>query len=49
MVWPDKSKYVGTWMNDYRVKGKLNMPDGNTYEGEFKNDLMHGVGKIHYN
>lgn len=23
-------------------------PDDNIYEGEFKDDQMHGVGKIHY-
>ena len=46
MEWPDKSKYEGQWLNDFRVKGTLLMPDENTYTGEFKNDLMHGVGKI---
>ena len=49
MQWPDKSKYFGDWLNDFRVKGKLIMPDENIYEGEFKNGLMHGVGKITYN
>jgi hypothetical protein len=30
------------------VKGKLYMPNDTIYEGEFRNDLMHGVGKITY-
>lgn len=47
MQWPDKSKYFGDWSNDFRVKGKLIMGE-DVYEGEFKNDLMHGVGKITY-
>jgi hypothetical protein len=48
MEWPDKSMYQGIWLNDSRVKGKLYMNDGNIYEGEFRDDLMHGVGKISY-
>ena len=48
MEWPDKSKFSGEWSNDCRVRGKLEMPDENYYEGSFLNDLMHGVGKITY-
>ena len=30
------------------MKGKLIMPREQTYDGDFKDDLMHGVGKITY-
>ena len=48
MTWPDNSKFEGEWSNDFRVFGKLEMPDHNIYEGFFKSDQFHGVGKIHY-
>ena len=48
MEWPDKTKYLGDWQNDFRLKGTLIMPGDFIYEGDFKNDLMHGVGKITY-
>lgn len=48
MNWPDGSKFEGEWLNDKRVRGKLQMPDNNIYEGEFRNDKFHGVGKITY-
>lgn len=46
MIWPDKSQFEGDWLNDCRLRGHLEMPDENIYEGEFQNDQMHGVGKI---
>jgi hypothetical protein len=48
MVWPDNSRYEGEWNNDFRVRGKLYMPDLNVYEGCFRNDKLHGIGKIIY-
>jgi hypothetical protein len=27
---------------------KLTFPDGNHYEGEWKNNLQHGMGKLTY-
>ena len=29
-------------------KGKITYPDGAYYEGEFKNDKMHGMGSLYY-
>jgi len=48
MTWPDNSRFEGDWSNDCRVRGKLFMPDHNVYEGTFKNDKLHGLGKITY-
>jgi hypothetical protein len=48
MTWPDGSSFAGDWLNDSRVNGKLTMVDGNIYEGHFRNDKLHGVGKITY-
>ena len=33
MVWPDGSKFEGTWVNDKRSHGILIMVDQNIYEG----------------
>jgi len=48
MVWPDSSTFDGEWRNDERVYGKLTMADDNVYEGHFRDDQFHGVGKITY-
>ena len=48
MTWPDNSKFEGEWNNDFRVYGRLEMADHNVYEGWFKSDQFHGVGKISY-
>ena len=48
MVWPDGSSFTGEWLNDCRVKGKLTMTDDNVYEGQFRDDKLHGVGQITY-
>lgn len=48
MTWgnvkPDGSgeMYKGQWHNDKRVKGWLRMQDGSEYEGDWKDDVMHG-------
>ena len=48
MTWPDNSRFEGEWSNDCRTKGKLFMPDHNEYQGSFRNDKLHGIGKIIY-
>jgi len=38
---------MGTWKNDKKKgKGKTEYPNGDTYEGDFKNGLGNGKGKI---
>ena len=34
--------YIGIWHNDKRVKGWIKMADGTEYDGEWKDDVMHG-------
>lgn len=43
------SKYEGQWyLNKKKGKGKVQYPDGSTYEGDFDNDLYDGQGKLHW-
>jgi hypothetical protein len=44
--WTDGNKFKGFWQNDMRVKGKYKMRDGVIYNGEFKNNMFHGKGKL---
>lgn len=46
MLWPDGTRYEGHWLQDERHHGKQTMTDQNEYEGQFRNDKFHGVGKI---
>lgn len=38
--------FKGHWHNDRRVKGWIRMGDGSEYEGDWKDDVMHGQGKL---
>jgi len=38
----------GTFKNNTLKSGRLIFEDGSYYEGEYKNDLMHGSGVIRY-
>ena len=53
MIWKDGSTYQGSWKNGkFHGKGihRDTLSDGDvvTYEGEYKNDLRDGYGKITY-
>ena len=39
-------QYIGLWHNDKRVKGWIKMADGTEYDGEWKDDVMHGWGRL---
>jgi hypothetical protein len=43
MYWADGSNFIGLWKGDLRLKGRMIMPNGCVYEGEFKNDLLSGM------
>lgn len=45
MTWSDQSYYEGEFLNGkMEGKGTKYWPNGNRYEGLFKNDLQHGPG-----
>lgn len=47
MVYPDKSKYVGSWERDLpNGQGTFQTPEGITYTVNFKDGLPHGKGVI---
>ena len=48
MKWEDGSSFEGHWEFDHRVRGSMYMLGGNIYEGSFKDDKFHGVGKMIY-
>jgi hypothetical protein len=43
-----REEFKGEWRNDQRVKGVMKMVDGSVYDGEWKNDVMHGIGKLYF-
>mmetsp|Transcript_15959 Transcript_15959/g.15366 ORF Transcript_15959/g.15366 Transcript_15959/m.15366 type:complete len:166 (+) Transcript_15959:1516-2013(+) len=43
-----KEKFTGIWHLDQRWNGTMVMIDGSVYEGEWKNDRMHGKGRLTY-
>jgi hypothetical protein len=44
---PDEGeRFKGIWRNDMRVQGWTRMADGTEYEGEWKEDFMHGRGTL---
>jgi hypothetical protein len=43
-VWSDGLRFEGIWQDGKRINGKLFYPNGNLYEGEFKNDVISGYG-----
>jgi hypothetical protein len=38
--------FKGVWHNDRRVKGWLRMADGTEYDGDWRDDVMHGYGRL---
>lgn len=38
--------YKGLWHNDYRVKGWIRLQDGTVFDGEWRNDVWHGQGRL---
>jgi 1-phosphatidylinositol-4-phosphate 5-kinase len=46
MTWMDNSIFTGLWKNDKRIEGEIKMQNGNSYKGTFKNDLIHGYGRL---
>jgi hypothetical protein len=47
MVWKvGREEFKGYWKCDQRVKGKMTLSDGNIYDGEWRNDVFHGMGKL---
>lgn len=49
MLWEDKSKYEGEFVNGMMEgKGIKTWPNGDKYEGMWQNDLQHGPG-LFYN
>ena len=46
MTWGDGSRFEGEWKLDLRFKGRMQMIDGTIYDGEFKDDVYHGRGRI---
>lgn len=46
-VWPDKSIYEGSWVNNkMQGTGIMCWPDGRVYKGEFKNGTREGEGTM---
>lgn len=49
MKWRNgKDYFKGLFHNDLRVYGLMKMADGSEYEGEWKNDVFHGKGKLKF-
>ena len=46
ITWADGSNFCGLWKNDMRLDGDMKMQNGNLYKGTFKNDKIHGYGKL---
>ena len=47
MVYPDKSKYVGSWERDLpNGNGTFQTPEGITFTVNFENGVPHGKGVI---
>ena len=45
----DDATYEGNWVEGRKEgKGKIIFKSGSIFEGEFKNDLKHGFGKMYY-
>lgn len=44
-IGPDGYRFEGVFHKSRRVKGKITLPTGDVYEGEFQNNLPHGYGK----
>jgi hypothetical protein len=42
-------EYDGEWKNDSFYKGTLTYDNGDTYTGQFKNNLRHGQGTLYIN
>lgn len=43
--WKDGQKYIGEYTEgDKKGKGKFVYPDGSTYEGDVKDNNLHGEG-----
>ena len=38
--------FEGKWEKDFILKGKLSFANGFLYEGEFKNNIIYGKGKL---
>merc|ERR1719321_821021 len=48
MTYADGASYSGQWLNDLRHKmGTNRYPNGSTYEGEFREDIPEGDGKLY--
>lgn len=46
ITWADGTCYSGLWKNDQRIEGEMKMQNGNYYRGAFKDDKIHGYGKM---
>ena len=46
MIWSDRSKFDGEWVNDARYKGKMYLTTGAIFKGKFKNEEFWGKGKL---
>ena len=42
------ARYVGMWQHNLPHQGKLILSDGTLYEGDWKDDMFSGVGRINY-
>ena len=40
--------FTGNWQSNLPAKGKLVLPDGTSYEGDWKDDQFSGVGTINF-
>jgi hypothetical protein len=46
MKWSDTCQFYGVWKNNQRYSGTMILADGSVYDGQWKNDLFHGEGKL---
>ena len=48
MVYPDGSKFIGTFQSGQKLKGVYTYPNGDQYEGSFKEGNRDGLAKYRY-
>ena len=49
VIWPDGSKYSGTWLNNQiSGLGTYTWPNGDRYEGSFRNGQPNGHGTMYW-
>jgi hypothetical protein len=47
ITWVDGTSFTGTWRYDQRFEGEMRFNNGNSYEGKFLNDKLHGFARVY--